>query len=200
MNPTPPINTEAKCRWCGKTLAEHAITLPYVVKMPCGGLKSGFMADESSPVTTPPTELKEGWFWATDRQGLVRGLVYIEALEDVNQNLVRQKGSIRGRSTCDFTDFVPIPTESEVKEMRATIEKLPETLDGKRVYPGMKLFWKSEAPISMEGITVFAVYDEGDCTFKDEQEEIGIPMEWAYSTREAALSHHSKESEETNGK
>lgn len=63
---------------------------------------------------------------------------------------------------------------------------LPQTVDGVSIVPGMLVYWRSASPSTIEGVKVLSVGD-GDAEFSDGREVLGIPLEWAFSTRESAL-------------
>ncbi len=75
----------------------------------------------------------------------------------------------------------------EVQRLRAIAEKLPKTLDGVVVTPGMILYWQSASPTTIDGIKVDSVWSEDLAEFYDGDESVWIPLDAAYSTRAAAL-------------
>jgi len=66
------------------------------------------------------------------------------------------------------------------------VGELPRTKDGVAVTPGMILYWRSANPETIKGVTVSSVVVGGAMSIED-GEELWIPLEWACSTREAAL-------------
>lgn len=76
------------------------------------------------------------------------------------------------------------PAPAKAEEC-ATCAKLPKTRDGVPIVPGMKVYWHSSARETIEGVEVLSVMD-GDADCWSHGEQIGIPLEWACSTRAAA--------------
>jgi len=63
----------------------------------------------------------------------------------------------------------------------------PKTVDGIFIFLGMKVYWCSMDPKTIEGVEVTSI-DGGDAWYRVQGivEELAVPLDWAYSTREAA--------------
>lgn len=76
--------------------------------------------------------------------------------------------------------------EADAARMREALGELPKCADGTPVTPGMTVYWRSASPDTIDGVTVDGIY-VGGATMIADGEEISIPLEWAYPTKEAAL-------------
>jgi len=159
-----------------------------------------------------PGELKEGWYWATrsDINQRFRVEVKLVAHMDMWFTFIDNNRF----PIAAFDKYVPIPSEAEVQEMRRTIEKLPKTADGVRIYPGIEV-WSAKSATRHEVTWVHEHLFKAICECHREETtcasndivtyeyDTRVPFPEShkvYSTREAALSHQSKESEASNGK
>jgi len=63
----------------------------------------------------------------------------------------------------------------------------PKTVDGIFIFLGMKVYWCSMDPKTIEGVEVTSI-GGGDAWYRVQGivEELAVPLDWAYSTREAA--------------
>jgi len=68
----------------------------------------------------------------------------------------------------------------------------PKTIDGKLVTPGMKVYWFSEAPHTLDGVVVDSITEDGSCLCKDDSVpggELWIPLEWCWSSVYELVKH-----------
>lgn len=140
-----------------------------------------------------PSEPKDGFHYATDKRSGVHVFVYLTIWPRGSVSL-SVCGDAHPGTFQDFSDFVPIPTESEVKEMRETIEKLEkselELIDERD---------GAEEALSQAFYLVTGRSPEWSNLFGHDQAHMEI-SETVNLLKLAALSHQAKESEASNEK